>query len=70
VAPETDAYQCQGCDGDRDDHRDLPDRTSVLRRFSGGSFRSVGRINRTFGLIEHLLHLGQSFFGLRDLLAS
>jgi hypothetical protein len=70
VAPEPDADQGQGRDRDRDNHHDLPERASVLGRFSGGSFCAVGRINRTFGLVEHLLHLGQSFFGLRDLLAS
>jgi hypothetical protein len=34
----------------------------MLGSLPGRSFGLVGGINRTFGLIEHLLHLRQSFF--------
>jgi hypothetical protein len=70
VAPEADADQGHSYERCRNNHHDLRKRTSVLGRLSSGSFGSIGRVNRAFGVIEHLLHPREVVLGFRDLLAS
>src|SRR5215813_12029234 len=65
--PPDDENQERCTDNNAAQHEcDLGNRSGVFGRLTGCSFRPVGSIDGTLGLIEHRLRLRQPLFRLRD----